>query len=170
MTRQAMHRRSFLTLLGASAAAWPMAARAQQDLRVRRVGALMGFVEGDPEGQARMVLVRDALRKLGWVDGRNLRIVYRWAVDPMLTATYAKYLVELQPDVLFSTSTPSTRALQQLTRTIPIVFVNTTEPVGQGFVEGLAHPGGNLTGTANFEFAIAGKWLGVLKELAPSLV
>src|SRR5262249_6303184 len=104
------------------------------------------------------------------VDGRNLRIVYRWAVDPMLTATYANYLVDLQPDVLFTTSTPSTRALQQLTRTIPIVFVNVTEPVGQGFVEGLAHPGGNLTGTANFEFAIAGKWLGVLKELAPSLV
>src|SRR5262245_36198717 len=157
MTRPPMQRRSFLTLLGASAAAWPLVARAQEPMR--RIGVLVAATEDDAEIQARMVLVRDALRKLGWVDGRNLRIVYRWAVDPMLTATYAKYLVDLQPDVLFTTSTPSTRALQQLTRTIPIVFVNVTEPVGLGFVEGLAHPGGNLTGTANFEFAIAGKWL-----------
>ena len=133
-----IHRRSFLTLLGgASATAWPLPARAQEP--VRRIGVLVAATEGDPEYQARMVLVRDALRKLGWVDGRNLRIVYRWAVDPMLTATYANYLVDLQPDVLFTTSTPSTRALQQLTRTIPIVFVNVTEPVGQGFEIGRAH-------------------------------
>jgi putative ABC transport system substrate-binding protein len=163
-----MRRRQFLGLVG-GAAAWPVAARSQSGPPMRRIGVLIAATEGDPEFQARMVLMRDVLRKLGWVDGRNIRIVYRWAVDAVLTATYAKYLVDLQPDLLLATSTPSTRAFQQLTHTIPIVFVNLTEPVGQGFVEGLSHPGGNLTGTANFEFSIAGKWLGILKELVPSI-
>jgi putative ABC transport system substrate-binding protein len=110
-----MRRREFMSLLGGAAAAWPLVANGQAAEPVRRIGVLVASTEGDAEYQARMALVRDALRKLGWVDGRNVRMVYRWAVDPQLTATYARYLVDLQPDLLLATSTPSTRALQQLT-------------------------------------------------------
>jgi len=160
-----MRRRDFIAGLG-GAVAWPLAARAQQGERMRRVGVLMAGDENGP------VLSRftQPLAELGWTDGRNLRMDVRWAGGSVDKARmYAKELVELQPDVLLAQGTPATAALQQETRTIPIVFVNVTDPVGAGFVAGLPRPGGNITGFSNVEAAMAGKWLELLTEIAPGV-
>jgi ABC-type uncharacterized transport system substrate-binding protein len=162
-----MKRRTFLTLLG-GAAAWPLAARAQQTDRVRRIGVLMAFAESDPEAQARAAAFREGLQKLGWAEGRNIVIDTRWTTpDSETMQRFAKELVALQPDVLFVHTTPATRALQQETRAIPIVFVQVADPVGSGIVASFSRPGGNVTGFTTLEPTMGGKWLEVLKEIAP---
>jgi putative ABC transport system substrate-binding protein len=165
-----MKRREFITLISGAAATWPSAARAQQPERVRRIGVLMVDAESDPEGQSRAKAISDGLKQLGWAEGSNIKIVYRWAAgDADLIRTFAKELVELQLDVILARSTPATAALKAETRTIPIVFTTVSDPIGSGFVANLAHPGGNITGFTNFESTIIGKWLGLLKEIAPSI-
>lgn len=164
-----MRRRELITLLGGAAAAWPLAARAQQLERVRRIGVLMVDAESDPEGQSHAKALRDGLKQLGWTEGSNLKIDYRWAGDAGLILTFAKELVELRPDVILARSTPATAVLKAETRTIPIVFTTVSDPIGSGFVANLAHPGGNITGFTNFESSISGKWLGLLKEIAPRI-
>jgi putative ABC transport system substrate-binding protein len=160
-------RRTFITLLG-GAAAWPLAVRAQQRERIRRVGVLMSFPESDREGQARAEAFREELLKLGWVESR-LRIDYRWAPigDAESIQRLAKELIALQPDLIFSDTTPTTAALQKQTSTIPIVFANVSDPIGSGFVASFPRPGGNLTGFFNMEPTMAGKWMELLKEIAP---
>jgi putative tryptophan/tyrosine transport system substrate-binding protein len=161
-----MRRREFLGVLSGAALAWPHVARAQPD-RMRRIGVLIGYAESDPEGRANFAAFREALQKLGWAEGRNIRIDSRWALDAELTQRFAKELVALQPDLFLSDSTPATAALLQQTRTIPIIFANAADPVGSGFVASLPRPGGNVTGFTNMEPTIAGKWLELLKEIAP---
>jgi putative tryptophan/tyrosine transport system substrate-binding protein len=151
-------------------AAWPLAARAQQPNRVRRIGVLMAFHENDPVAKAGLSGFTQGLRELGWTDGRNLRMDFRWAADnfdrmPM----FAKELADLQPDVIHTSSTPATAAFQRETRTIPIVFASVSDPVGAGFVASLPRPGGNITGFINIEGAMAGKWLELLTEIAPGI-
>src|SRR5262245_21272287 len=161
-----MTRRDFITLLG-GAAAWPLAARAQPD-RIRRIGLLMAFAESYPEGQAASAALREGLQKSGWTEGRNVRIDTRWAAgDTEAMQRLAKELVALQPDLILSASTPTTAAVLQQTRTIPIIFVNVADPIGSGFVASLSRPGGNITGFITMEPTIAGKWLELLKEIAP---
>ena len=169
-------RRKLITLLGGAAAAsyvpcyvlWPMTARAQQGDRVRRIGVLMSYTESDAEGQAFVAEFQKGLQKLGWAEGRNIRFDYRWgAVDAELNQRFAKELTALQPDLIFSHNTPTTAAVLQQTRTIPIIFAIVADPVGSGFVESLPRPGGNLTGFINLEPTMAGKWLELLKEIAP---
>ena len=164
-----MRRREFITLLGGAAAAWPLAARAQQPERMRRIGVLMAYAESDREGQACVAAFREGLQKLGWAEGRNIRIDTRWATpgDAEAMQRFAKELVALQPDLILSQSTPTTAALLQQTRTIPIVFANVSDPVGSGFVASFPRPGGNVTGFTNIEPTMAGKWLELLKEIAP---
>jgi ABC-type uncharacterized transport system substrate-binding protein len=164
-----MKRRQFLSLVGGAAAAWPLAARSQQpDERVRRLGVLIGSVQGDPSVQPRVIALRQALKELGWIEGRNLQVDYRWtAGDAERTRAHAAELVALAPDVILAHSRPVTSALQQATRTLPIVFVQVTDPLGTGFVASLSRPGGNVTGFTTFELSIGGKWLDLLKELAP---
>jgi putative tryptophan/tyrosine transport system substrate-binding protein len=165
-----MQRREFITLLGGvvAAGAWPLAARAQQSDRVRRIGALMSFAESDPEGQARIAAFRESLRTLGWIEGRNINVEIRWATGSAeLIQQFAKELVALQPDLILSATTPTTTSLRQQTLVIPIVFANVSDPVGSGFVTSLSRPGGNTTGFINLEDSMAGKWLGLLKEIAP---
>jgi putative tryptophan/tyrosine transport system substrate-binding protein len=165
----AMKRRDFITLLG-GAAAWPLAARGQQPERVRRVGALMGFAESDPEGQIFIAAFREGLHNLGWTEGRNIRFDTRWAaLDPESVQRFAKELVALQPDLILSHVTPTTVALLQQTRTIPIIFVWVSDPVGSGFVASLARPGGNATGFTTFEYGLSGKWVELLNEIAPGV-
>jgi ABC-type uncharacterized transport system substrate-binding protein len=161
-------RREFITFLG-GAAVWPLAARAQQPERVRRVGALMTFTADDPEGQARMLAFAQELQHLGWIVGRNLRIDIRWGEgDADRNRRYAAELVSLGPDVLLANGSLDLRPLQQATNSVPIVFANAADPVGQGFVASLARPGGNVTGfAASAEFGQSGKWLELLKEIAP---
>jgi putative tryptophan/tyrosine transport system substrate-binding protein len=160
-------RRAFISLLG-GAAAWPFAARAQQGEQVRRVGVLMSDAESDPEAQANAAAARQGLQELGWTDGRNVRIDYRWAGgDKDRMRALATELVALQPDVILARSTPATAALKAETRTIPIVFTTVSDPIGSGFVASVARPGGNITGFTNFESSMGGKWLGLLKEIAP---
>ena len=164
-----MRRREFVTLLG-GAAAWPIAARAQQRGLLRRIGVLMSWDESDPEIKTFLSGFRHGLSELGWTDGGNVRLEVRWAggnVDRL--RMFAKELVDLQPDVILATSTPATAALQQATRAIPIVFAGISDPVGAGFVASLSRPGGNLTGFINMEGALGGKWLEVLKEIAPDI-
>jgi len=162
-------RREFIAGLG-SAAAWPLAARAQQPERVRRVGVLMNVVQQDPSGRAEVMAFWQGLKELGWIEGRNIDIEFRWPGSDIERArTFAKELVGLRPDVLIGRSTPTTAALKQETGTIPIIFVNVTEPVEQGFVQSLARPGGNITGFTNFEASIGGKWLQLLKEVDPRI-
>jgi putative tryptophan/tyrosine transport system substrate-binding protein len=162
-----IRRREFITLLG-GAAAWPFAARAQQPERVRRIGVLMNLAVGDPEGEARIAAFLQALQQLGWSDGRNVRIDYRWAAgDAGHFQRYAEELLALAPDVILAGATPSVQALQQATRTVPIVFAIVADPVGAGFVDSLARPGGNVTGFTPFEYGISGKWLELTKEIAP---
>ncbi len=163
-----MTRREFITLLGGAAAAWPLAAGAQQAERMRRIGVLSGLGENDPEGRARVSAFQEGLEKLGWTEGRNLQIVVRWsgASADHLQALAAE-LVQLAPDVIVASATASLVALQKATSTIPIVFAQVTDPVGAGFVKSLARPGGNITGFTQHDFSIGVKWLELLKELSP---
>ena len=163
-----MKRRDFITLLGGVAAAWPLVARAQQPERVRRIGVLMNVAADDFEGQARIIAFGQGLQELGWVIGRNLRIDYRWAgADVDRSRRYAAELVALAPDVILASGTPNVMSLQQATRTVSIVFANVIDPVGSGIVENLTQPGGNATGFGMFEYGMSGKWLELLREIAP---
>ena len=159
-------RREFITLLG-GAAAWPLTARAQQGERMRRIGVLIGGAESDPVQQARLAAFLDGLQRLGWTDGRNVRIDIRWWAGSADRYRYAAELVGLAPDVILAPGSASVAALQQASRSAPIVFANVVDPVGAGFVASLAHPGGNATGFTAFEYGISGKWLELLKEIAP---
>jgi ABC-type uncharacterized transport system substrate-binding protein len=165
-----MRRREFISLLGSATAAWPLAARAQQPDRMRRLGVLIVLVESDTEGQAWLAAFREGLQKLGWRDGHNIRVDYRWATpDVQSIQRFAKELVALQHDLILSANTPTTTGLLQQTRTIPIIFVNVADPIGSGFVASLPQPGGNVTGFITMEPAMAGKWLELLKEIAPRI-
>ena len=164
-----MKRREFITLLGGAAAAWPLSARAQQPDRMRRVGVLMGAPENDPETKRRTSALVDSLRVLGWTDGRNIRFDYRITTDVARMRGYAAEIVDLAPDVIVAHSNPFLDNLRQVNRTIPTVFVQVADPVNSGFIESLARPGTNLTGFTNFEAEIGGKWLELLKEVAPHL-
>jgi putative tryptophan/tyrosine transport system substrate-binding protein len=166
-----MRRRDFITLLGGTAVAWPLAARAQQSDRIRRIGVLMPFAESDPEAKARLAAFRQGLEKRGWSEGRNVRIDTRFAPDTSAdqAQVLAKELIALQPDLIFAQSTPVTAALQRESRTIPIVFAAVADPIGSGFVASLPRPGGNITGLMLFEASVTGKWLAMLKEIAPRL-
>jgi len=166
-----MRRRDFVRAIVGSATAWPLAPRAQQDQRVRRIGVLMGdFPEDAPEGRAVAAAFREELQKLGWTEGRNIRIDPRWAAaDIEAMQRFAKELVGSQPELIFSTNTPATAALLQQTRTIPIVFVQVTDPVGSGFVASIRRPGGNVTGFITMAPTMASKWLEMLKEIAPQV-
>jgi ABC-type uncharacterized transport system substrate-binding protein len=164
-----MRRRAFITLLGGAAAAWPVAVRAQSD-RVRRIGVLMAIAADDPEAQARLTAFVQGLQQLGWTVGQNVRVDYRWGgsnADDL--RKYAAELVALAPDVILAHSSASVAPLLWATRTVPLVFTIVADPVGAGFVESLARPGGNATGFTNFEYSIAGKWLELLKEIAPGV-
>jgi putative ABC transport system substrate-binding protein len=166
-----MRRREFITLLGGAAAGWPLAARAQQSgERARLVGVLLETAEDDKERNSQFAKFREGLASLGWAEGRTLHIDYRFAAaDASRYEPLAKELVALQPDVILAVSTPVTAALQRQTSTIPIVFLGVSDPIGSGFVANLARPGSNLTGIMLYEAGIAGKWLGMLKEIAPRL-
>ena len=161
-----MRRRHFIATLG-GAAAWPLVARAQSE-RVRRIGVLMNLAESDPEERKRMAAFQQALQKLGWRDGDTVRIDYRVALGKIDNARrYAAELVALAPDVILASGNLSMRALLEATGSVPIVFAHVTDPVGAGFVESLTRPGGNVTGFSPFEYAMSGKWLELLKEIAP---
>jgi ABC-type uncharacterized transport system substrate-binding protein len=163
-----MQRREFILALGGAAASWPLAARGQQAERMRRIGVLMNQAMDDPEGQARLAAFLQELQQLGWTDGRNLRIDFRWgAGDAERTRRYAAELVALAPDVILGSTSPAVAGLQQATSTVAIVFVQLADPVGAGFVDSLARPGGNATGFTLFEYGISGKWLELLKDIAP---
>jgi putative ABC transport system substrate-binding protein len=163
-----MRRREFITLLGGAAAAWPLAASAQQPDRMRRIGVLGGFAENDLEMKARLAGFRQGLERLGWSEGRNVRIDYRFAPAGTGHAqALAKELVALQPDVIFAHSTPVAAALKSESRVVPIVFVSVSDPIGSGFIASLARPGGNLTGLLLYEDGMTGKWFAMLKEIAP---
>ena len=165
-----MRRRDFITLLG-GAAAWPLAARAQQAERIRRIGVLMNVEADEPVGQPRIAAFVEGLQQLGWTDGRNVRIDTRWpGGDPDRVRKYAAELVGLAPNVILASASPSVAALQRVTRSVPIVFANVIDPVGAGFVASLARPGGNTTGFSSFEYSISGKWLELLKEIAPNVI
>ena len=167
---QAVRRREFMTLLGGAAAAWPLAARAQQGERVRHIGVLMNFAADDAEGQVRLAAFLQGLQETGWAVGRNVQIDLRWgAANNELYRKYAAELMALAPDVVFASATPSVQALQQATRTVPIVFAIVADPVGAGLVDSLARPGGNVTGFTPFEYGISGKWLELIKEVAPGV-
>jgi putative ABC transport system substrate-binding protein len=165
-----MKRRAFITLLGGAAAAWPLAARAQQPERMRRIGMLQPLAAHDPEAQPRVSAFQQRLQELGWADDKNVRTDYRWAPgDTARTRTEAAALVSLKPDVIVGASTPVVVALRGETHTIPILFVQVIDPVAAGFVTSLARPGGNVTGIATFEFSMGGKWLETLKDISPQL-
>jgi ABC-type uncharacterized transport system substrate-binding protein len=165
-----MKRREFITLLGGAAAAWPLAASAQQAERVRRIGVLMGVAD-DAVGQARVKALQQGLQELGWIEGRNVRIDYRWTGgDATRVQTYAAELVKLSPDVIVAHTPPVIAAMRQASSSIPIVFAAVLDPVAHGFIDNLARPGGNLTGTTNIEFSLVGKMLEMLKEVAPGIV
>jgi putative tryptophan/tyrosine transport system substrate-binding protein len=162
-----MKRREFITLLG-GAAAWPLAVQAQQREKMRRVGVLMNRTADDPQSPVRLAAFLQGLQEAGWTDGRNVRIEYLWgANDVERSRNYAAELVALAPDVILASGSAAVAALQQATRTLPIVFVTVVDPVGSGFVDSLARPGGNITGFPLFEYGISGKWLELLKEIAP---
>jgi putative ABC transport system substrate-binding protein len=163
-----MKRRHFIALLGGAAAAWPLAARAQQPERMRRIGVLLNLAADDPESQRRMTAFVQGLQQLGWTDGRNAKIETRWgAGDADRIRKYAAELVALAPDVILAATSVVTGPLLQATRAVPIVFVQVIDPVGAGFVESLARPGGNVTGFMHHEYGLSGKWLELLKEIAP---
>jgi putative tryptophan/tyrosine transport system substrate-binding protein len=163
-----MKRREVIALLGGAAAAWPLAARAQQGERMRRVGVLSSLTADDPEGQARLAAFLQGLQQLGWSDGRNVRIDTRWAAgEADHIDRYAGELAALAPDIILAVGAATVGPLQRAARTTPIVFVQVTDPVGAGYVASLARPGGNATGFTMFEFGIGAKWLELLKEIAP---
>jgi ABC-type uncharacterized transport system substrate-binding protein len=163
-----MKRREFITLFGGTVITCPLAARAQE--RVRRIGVLMNLASDDAEGQARMAAFLQGLQQLGWTDGGNVRIDYRWAAgDAGRFQRYAEELLALAPDVILASAAPSVQALQRATRSVPIVFANVSDPVASGFVQSLARPGGNTTGFMQFEFGLSGKWLELLKQVAPDV-
>jgi ABC-type uncharacterized transport system substrate-binding protein len=163
-----MRRRAFIKLIGGAATTWPLAARAQQRERMRRIGVLLNITADDPEAQTRLAAFAQGLQSLGWIVGQNVRVDYRWgsgSVDAV--HKFADQLVALAPDVILAQSTAAVAPLLQSTRTVPIVFTVVADPVGAGYVQSLAHPGGNATGFTGFEYAFAGKWLELLKEIAP---
>jgi putative tryptophan/tyrosine transport system substrate-binding protein len=163
-----MRRRKFIQAITAFAA-WPFAARAQQAERMRRIGVLMGQAADDPVGQARVKAFQQGLQQLGWTDGRNVRIDYRWAAGNVENSRkYAAELVALAPDVIMA-SGGAVGPVLQATRTVPIVFANTTDPVGSGFVDSLSRPGGNATGFMLFEYSLSAKWVELLKQIAPGV-
>jgi len=166
-----MKRREFITLLGGAASvAWPLAARAQQSERMRRIGVLHDYAEADLDGKAQVAAFREELQKLGWTEGGNARIDYRsGAADADLVRTYAAEMVALGPDVVLAAGGTIVAALERASRSVPIVFVNVTDPVGSGLVSSLARPGGNATGFTQFEYGISAKWLELLKEIAPGI-
>jgi putative tryptophan/tyrosine transport system substrate-binding protein len=162
-----MKRRAFLSLLG-GAAVWPFAARAQQSDGARRLGVIVNFAADDPETHSRLTALLNELQSLGWTNGRNIHIDIRSsASEAERIRNYAAELVALRPDVILAVGSPATRALLQASHAVAIVFVQVVDPVGSGFVESLAHPGGSATGFANFEFGMSGKWLELLREIAP---
>jgi len=161
-----MKRREFITVIGA-VAAWPLGTRAQQ---MRRVGVFMDLAEGDPEGEARVAALKRRLQEFGWIEGRNLHVEHRWAAGQAARMKpLAVELVSLAPEVIVSSGASTLVALKEATRTIPLVFGQVADPVAAGFVDSIAHPGGNITGFINFEYAMGGKWLGLLKEIAPNI-
>jgi putative ABC transport system substrate-binding protein len=166
----AMRRRDFIRVVVGSAAALPFATRAQETDRVRRIGVLMTGTPDDAEGKSRLAAFQRGLQELGWITGSNLQIDYRWANDNTHRRQYAAELIALAPAVILASISPSTAALQEATHTVPIVFAAVTDPVGQGFVASLPHPGGNITGFALYEYGISTKWLELLKEVAPHLI
>jgi putative tryptophan/tyrosine transport system substrate-binding protein len=161
-------RRKFLATLGGAAVTWPLAARAQQGERVRRMGVLMGMTADDPESQVRLAAFAQGLQQLGWTVGQNIQIDYRWGGgNAEMMRKNATELIALAPDIILAHSSTAVTPLLQATRTIPIVFTTVADPVGAGYVDSLARPGGNVTGFSNFEYTIGGKWLELLKEIAP---
>jgi putative tryptophan/tyrosine transport system substrate-binding protein len=164
-----MRRRQFIAVLGSAAAAWPLAARAQQPERMRRVGVLLPAVSDDREFQARLGAFLRGLQQLGWIDGRNVRIDMRWGADDGELRRHSEELVALGPDVLMAFTSAAVPPLRRVTRTVPIVFAVVTDPVGAGFVESLGRPRANVTGFTAFEFALSGKWLELLKEIDPRI-
>src|SRR5262249_33552726 len=165
-----MRRREFLGALGGLTAAWPLAARAQQRERMRRIGILVSYAANDPQAQARNAAFLQGLQQLGWTVGHNVEIEYRWSggnIDD--TRKYAAELVALAPDVIFVPGSAAVAALRQATRAVPIVFALVADPVGSGFVDSLARPGGNVTGFSWVDFGIGAKWLELLKEIAPNV-
>ena len=164
-----MRRREFITLLGGVAATWPFAARAQQSDRARRIGALIG-IEDDADMKSYREAFRQGLQQLGWIDGRNVQIDVRFgAGDPVRSRKYAAELVALSPDVMLATGSATTQTMLQETRTVPIIFTIVPDPVGSGFVESLSQPGGNASGFMQFEYSLSGKWLELLKQIAPNV-
>jgi putative tryptophan/tyrosine transport system substrate-binding protein len=165
-----MQRREFIMLVGGTVAAWPLAGRAQQGERIRRVSVLMGYPEDDSDAQSWLSAFKQKLTALGWSEGRNLRIDAFWAAgDISLATAFAKELLILEPEVILSNTTPVTEALHRETKNVPLVFVNVSDPIGSGFVESLPRPGGNLTGFINLESSLVKKWLELLKEIAPHM-
>jgi putative ABC transport system substrate-binding protein len=164
-----MRRREFITFVGTGAVAWPLATRAQQASGMRRIGVLMGTPAQDAESKAELAGFRDSLANLGWIEGSTIHIDYRFPANPNQYSMLAKELIALRPEVILAQSTPVAAVLQRETRAIAIVFTNVSDPIGSGFVSSLARPGGNLTGVIAYEPGIAGKWLAMLKEIAPRL-
>jgi putative ABC transport system substrate-binding protein len=165
-----MRRREFISLIGSVAATWPLAALAQQGEQMRRIGVLMNRPEGDPEGQPRLAAFKEALEQLGWKEDRNIRIDVRWGEDKVeLERKYAAELVALKPEVILASGTMSVSALQALSRALPIVFAAVADPVGAGFVESMARPGGNATGFMIYEYSLGAKFLELLREIAPNV-
>src|SRR5437899_3368589 len=163
-----MKRREFITLCGGAAVTWPLAARAQQNEPVRRIGVLMTTAD-DPEGQRRLSAFREGLGKRGWMEGKNIRIEVNWSVsDAERARSVVNELIGRAPDLILTSGTPATSALHHATAAIPVVFTVVSEPIEQGFVQSLAHPGGNITGYANLEPSRGGKWIELLKEIAPN--
>ena len=165
-----MQRREFITLVGGAVAAWPLASRAQQADRARRIGVLYSLAEDDPESVMRRAAFEQAIKELGWVNGGNLRIDYRWARnDPELLRKYVAELIGLAPDVILTSGSIAVGPMVRATHSIPIVFLQVIDPVGSGLIESMAQPGANVTGFTQFEYSLAGKWLELLKEIAPHL-
>jgi putative ABC transport system substrate-binding protein len=165
-----MRRRDFITLFGGAAAAWPLSLRAQQSERMRRIGVFMSLAADDKQGQARLAAFLQGLQELGWTDGRNVRIDIRWGTgDVDRNRRHAAELVALAPDVILASGGSVVGILLQATSTVPIVFTQTPDPVGAGFVESLARPGGNATGFSIFDYSLGGKWLELLKQIAPGV-
>ena len=163
-----MTRRDLIALLGSTAAAWPVGARAQQTERMRRIGVLQGLRADDPEGEARFEALRHALQEFGWTDSRNIEILRRFTDGEAERArAYAAELVALAPDLILTSGASTTGIMLQVNRAVPVVFVGAADPVGAGFVDSLARPGGSVTGFTSYEYSMSGKWLELLKEIAP---